>query len=364
MSETSQDLANPPQKFKIAFHGDASEYFKIWIVNVALTVLTLGIYYPWAKVRTRRYFYASTELDGHRFDYLADPKTLLKGYLIIYATILLYVLGISQIIPIAIGIIVIIALGIMGPYFIAASLRFWMHNASYRNVRFNFSGTTGDAYGLFWGYGLLSYITAGLMYPYMRFKISEYVFGNASFGQSRFQFKGEAGPFYKIYLVAFAIIMGFVFLAVIAVAGGAVILAPMTEGANEEQVGAAAFAGIIAFYLLYIPVFLLITGFVGAKLMQYNYSVLSLGEVEEVTFASDIKVGRYIWVTFSNAVATILSLGLLSPWAKVRATKMVLESISLSSKSGSLGSHEALAAADQSATGEAASDAMDFDIGF
>ncbi len=30
----------------IRFSGNASEYFKIWIVNTALTVVTLGIYSP------------------------------------------------------------------------------------------------------------------------------------------------------------------------------------------------------------------------------------------------------------------------------------------------------------------------------
>ncbi|MEM9158143.1 MAG: YjgN family protein [Verrucomicrobiota bacterium] len=365
MDPVSLNLAPTPRKFNISFNGTAGEYFKIWIVNVALTVLTLGLYYPWAKVRTRRYFYANTELDGHRFDYLADPKNMLKGYLLIYSAIIIYVLGINQIIPIVIGGIMIFALGILSPYFIAASLRFWMHNTSYRNVRFHFNGTTGDAYGIFWGYGLLSYITLGILFPYMRMKISDYVFGNVSLGKSPFFYKGEAGAFYKIYLTAFAIIVGFIIAVLIIFAAGTALFATAMEGSGlGEGAESAAIIGVIAVYLLYIPAFILISGFIGAKLLQYNYSVLSLGYNDEITFESDITVGRYIWVTFTSIIVTILTLGLASPWAKVRATKMVVESISLESKNGSLGSHEALAASDQSATGEAASDAMDFDLGF
>ena len=37
----------------LRFTGSGSEYFKIWIVNVLLTIITLGMYYPWAKVRNR-----------------------------------------------------------------------------------------------------------------------------------------------------------------------------------------------------------------------------------------------------------------------------------------------------------------------
>jgi len=36
---------------KFVFHGTGREYFKIWIVNLVLTIATLGIYAAWAKVR-------------------------------------------------------------------------------------------------------------------------------------------------------------------------------------------------------------------------------------------------------------------------------------------------------------------------
>jgi uncharacterized membrane protein YjgN (DUF898 family) len=38
----------------LEFTGCAGEYFRIWIVNVCLSVLTLGIYSAWAKVRRKR----------------------------------------------------------------------------------------------------------------------------------------------------------------------------------------------------------------------------------------------------------------------------------------------------------------------
>ncbi|MFT6387486.1 MAG: hypothetical protein ACJAUP_000857 [Cellvibrionaceae bacterium] len=41
----------------LRFEGKGFEYFKIWMVNILLTIVTLGLYYPWAKVRHLRYFY-------------------------------------------------------------------------------------------------------------------------------------------------------------------------------------------------------------------------------------------------------------------------------------------------------------------
>ena len=60
----------------LSFGGSGFEYFKIWIVNILLTILTLGLYYPWAKVRKNRYFYGNTSLDERNFEYHATGKQL------------------------------------------------------------------------------------------------------------------------------------------------------------------------------------------------------------------------------------------------------------------------------------------------
>ena len=69
----------------LRFTGQAGEYFRIWIVNVCLSILTLGIYSAWAKVGRKKYFYGNTLLDDAAFEYLADPKAILKGRLIVVA---------------------------------------------------------------------------------------------------------------------------------------------------------------------------------------------------------------------------------------------------------------------------------------
>ena len=88
-TEASSTIATSPvatarvlRKGKVSFHGKASEFFSIWIVNLLLSIVTLGIYSAWAKVRTNRYFYGNTDIDGHRFSYLANPLQILKGRII------------------------------------------------------------------------------------------------------------------------------------------------------------------------------------------------------------------------------------------------------------------------------------------
>ena len=69
------------------FRGNAKEWFGIWIVNMLLSIVTIGIYSAWAKVRTKKYFYNHTYVEERNFDYHATGKQILVGRLIIIAAI-------------------------------------------------------------------------------------------------------------------------------------------------------------------------------------------------------------------------------------------------------------------------------------
>src|SRR4051812_41240035 len=71
---------HPP--LRLEFTGRTGEYFRIWIVNLFLSIVTVGLYSPWAKVRRRRYFYGHAWLDGSNFEYHGDPRVILRGRLI------------------------------------------------------------------------------------------------------------------------------------------------------------------------------------------------------------------------------------------------------------------------------------------
>ena len=73
-------MQNQEQRFK--FTGNGTEYFGIWMVNLLLTILTLGIYSAWAKVRRMQYFYRNTYLNEASFDYHGTAIDILKGRII------------------------------------------------------------------------------------------------------------------------------------------------------------------------------------------------------------------------------------------------------------------------------------------
>ena len=67
------------------FSGDSKAYFKLWAVNLLLTIATVGIYGAWAKVRNRRYIYGNTYLHDASFDYHANPRSILVARLFVVA---------------------------------------------------------------------------------------------------------------------------------------------------------------------------------------------------------------------------------------------------------------------------------------
>ncbi len=77
-------------ELELEFRGTAREYFRIWIVNLCLTLLTFGIFSAWAKVRKKRYSYSHTTIGGTPFQYLGQPIPILKGRLIAGAGFLIY----------------------------------------------------------------------------------------------------------------------------------------------------------------------------------------------------------------------------------------------------------------------------------
>ncbi|MGQ0597400.1 DUF898 family protein [Aquabacterium sp.] len=65
----------------LRFQGLENEYARLWAINLLWTLLTLGLYLPWARVRSQRYLMRHTKVAGHVLDYHEPPVNLLPRYL-------------------------------------------------------------------------------------------------------------------------------------------------------------------------------------------------------------------------------------------------------------------------------------------
>ena len=134
----------PANTLAIAFTGSGSEYFRIWIVNLLLTLVTLGIYYPWAKVRRLRYFHGNTLVGGEPLEFHADPKKMLKGYLLVGVLLALY--SVAGNFHAVAGLAAFLAVMLIWSALLNSFMQFRLANTSWRGPRFRFTGDLRGAY--------------------------------------------------------------------------------------------------------------------------------------------------------------------------------------------------------------------------
>ncbi|MRI34941.1 DUF898 domain-containing protein [Endozoicomonas sp. OPT23] len=331
MSGTDQ-----PVSHDFEFSGKAGEFFRIWIVNVLLTIVTLGIYSAWAKVRTRQYFYGSTRVAGSSFSYLASPLAILQGRLIGIALLAAYTL-ISQYNPIAGAALSLLAIPVV-PWIVARGLAFNARMSAWRNVRFQFDGSYGGVFVHFILLPMLIMLSLGFALPWVVKKQKEFLVSHYSFGGKRFEPEFTTGDFYKIYLKAL----------------GLMIIAGIVAG---------AVSGFLPNPLFSAPLMIIAYLLAGTYVMTctsnliYNQSLLA-----SYGFESNLKTGRMLFLYITNLMAVLCSLGLATPWVMIRMARYKAECLTMHADE-SLSQFTDQAQREQSSIAEEVGDVFDVAVG-
>ena len=320
-------VPQPAAAVPLRFTGQAGEYFRIWIVNLCLSVVTLGIYSAWAKVRRKRYFYGSTLLDGAAFEYLGNPVAILKGRLIVLAALVAY--GLLDKIHILVSIALLIAIATVLPWVIQRALQFNARNSTHRNVRFGFSGSKMDIFGLLLIGGLLIPLTLGLAYPYYISRKRRLFVDNSSYGDQRFSFSATTGDYYMASMKLSLAFVGFLIGSIVTVGIGLV------------------------------PLYVWLRAYAEVTFARVAWRNTTLGDIR---FDCGWSVGALFGLYFVNALGVLVSFGLLVPWAVVRTARYKLERITLQSEHG-LGGFLAAAQDNVGAVGDEAGELLGFDFG-
>ena len=318
----------------LEFHGTGLEYFKIWLVNIILSVLSLGIYSAWAKVRRKQYFYGNTTLNGASFEYLADPKNILKGRIIAFVFFVAYSLA-SQLYPLAGLIMSFLLMGVM-PWLVVRSVSFNFRNSAYKNIRFGFDGGLWEAVKVFVLFSMTVPLTLGLSLPYVFYRQRKFIADHASYGHTGFTFYATGKDYYRLVLGALLPLIVGCLVAV----GSAVSFPPIT--------------GVVVM-VLYLYLF----AYISVSTMNLFFNATRL---DAHGFEASLSVKGYAWVVVVNTFLSVITLGLYYPWARVRTVKYKLEHLNVIAR----GSLDEFTAAEQervSALGEEVGDFFDMDIG-
>lgn len=290
MHESSSTIVNSTKSF--TFHGNGSEYFKLWIVNIMLTILTLGIYSAWAKVRNTQYFYGNLELDGHRFQYLANPIAILIGRVIAIALFIFWNVMLEY--NIAIGLTLSIIVFFATPWLIKRSFVFHHAMTAYRNIRFNFHASYADSFMVFIVWPLLTLVSFGILAPKAIAAYYHYKVANSSYGASRFEFSATYKNYIKLWVM---MVLGFIAIVLFMF----MVLKDFFPFMLGFFIACIAYLAIYAFY------------FVKTMNIFYNYT-----KIKDIHFNATIPFRQYTQLFLVNSLLIILTLGFYIPFAQVK----------------------------------------------
>jgi len=266
--------AATPQRLR--FHGQGGTLFGIQIVNLLLTIVTLGIYSFWAKVRVRRYLYGQTEFAGDRFAYHGRGKELFIGALKAFGLIVLFyvLLVIAQMLIGDVAVLLLyLAILVAIPFALYGAMRYALSRTSWRGIRFSFRGDLKECISTYLGGMLLTLLTLGIYYPWFRTRMRSYWVNNTYFGNTPFRFQADA----------------------------------------KELIG-----GYLLAILLTIPTLYLVWFWFAAKVHRFDWAHTQFAEAP---FRSTYTGGGLLWLTISNLLLVVVTLGLAFPWVLIRTLR-------------------------------------------
>lgn len=355
----------------LVFTGTARQLFGIHFVNILLSLITLGIWIPWARVRNRRFFYGNTRALDDGIDYLATGFALFKGWILVLVAILTFYVTpyFAEDLPYAQeGLSVLFML--VYPWALTKSIYFNARNLAWRDVRFDWKGGYFGAAWYFFLFPIIGILTFGLLIPLMSCKARQYIINNYRFGKATFENNLEIGSFYGAAVQAiFAFIFMLIMVCIFSFGLLFIVFGyQMTDSLFDNfMLFATHDSDNIAGYLLYLTPLLFLATFYATGAFYHavtrNIMINGLQLNGGVKFRSELSGTKLAWIMISNSATILLSFGLLWPWAQVRRYRYLVESTQLRPSEGIDGFIDIQARAGHS-IGDAASDAGGIELEF
>ncbi len=330
------------------FTGSASEYFRIWIVNLFFTLITLGIYSAWAKVRKKRYFYGSTRIDGDSFDYFGSPKAILKGRIVAVLLFLVYALT-GELYP-ASKFVFIALFVLLLPWLVVRTLTFNARNSAYRGLRFDFVATPREAVPVYIGMPLLVALTAGIAYAWFAARNKSFIVSHHALGTTQFGCELRGRDFFKTYLLSGLMLL--VLMLPITLLMGFV----MTKLDLPESIEWMRFA--VPVMLIYVA-YAMVYSYVQARTINLLWNS---AHGPGLHFASTLQARKMMRLYLGNLFAIAATAGLLIPWAVIRTLRYRLENFTITDQGADV--YQANPALERvGATGQEFGDIFNLDLG-
>ena len=381
MMEPPDGSIMAPRQLEIRFTGSGSEYFRIWIVNLLLVLVTFTLYYPWAKVRRLRYFNGNTLIDGSPLGFHGDPRKMFRGYLLVGLLFVAY--SVAGHFSVLAGVVALIVVAAIAPALLRSSMRFRLANTSWRGMRFVFSGSLDGAYRAMVPVFVPALVTVGAVpfmanpdkppawyavflggvvlsslaiAPWLLWNLKRYQHDNYGLASLQTGFKATIGAFYWLTVRCLGVmLLSLALVAAMAAASIFIFQSGLFTGLRPppRYLVPWILLALMAMYVAPLAYFL-----VGLQNLVWTKT----GN-RSMRFISKLRFSRYFLLTVKNWLLMLLTLGLYWPFAAVAVTRLRLEAVTIKTRQEPATLVSLLQASDVEAAGDAAGDLLDIDIG-
>jgi uncharacterized membrane protein YjgN (DUF898 family) len=392
------------ESFELAFTGSGGEFFRVWIVNFLLSIVTLGFYTPFARRRTAQYFYGHTLVADSPLEFTAQQRKMVFGFLLLVGIYLAFKLAAETGQDTAVSVFMLVGAA-LAPYFWASAMRFRLGATRWRGVRLQFAARWGEVYKASWpvfamalvwiavgaaiatlvgdqppqatgragvpvfpSISPLAWLVAAaalvatfLLIVRLEFNYKSLLVSRAFVGAQAGRWKPAYRDFVRIWLATAGVLLA----AIAALAALLVLLfgGSMAMAAVLKSGGAAAVMMFALLVLLFIFLLFLASAparaFREARMFQLMWNNAGVSSIAR--FKCNLRVWPYVLLRLKNVFLTLLTLGFYRPFALAAEYRMKVESVTLHVKGG-LDQLVGQLVRQQDGLGDALADAVGLDL--
>lgn len=342
------------------FSGNGKDLFIIRLVNLMLSIVTLGLYYPWAKAKTLKYLYSETHLDEEPFTFHGTGKEMFKGFVKIMAIILfLYFLptvvrlsGASMSLVLLATLITFVGFMVLIPFAIHGTVRYRMSRSSYRGIHFGYRGSLKELSRIYYWNLFLSVITLGIYVPWMTVKLRGYVMSNIRYGSKEFNYYPDGGELFLINL-KYGVLSFIAVMLIGFILGGSL---GTSSGIEDDFL-----YKIAVFYFFFLITILFVQGFYQKDVFNFHFNRTSISDESEHRFFGMMENSEVFSFLIKNVPLLFFTAGIAWPWVQTNLLRMVFYNLQIEGTLN-LDNVEQTEASFTDASGEDLGDFLDLDI--
>ena len=290
----------------LQYDGKLADLYRIYLVNLLLTIVTLGIWRFWGMTRLRRYVWSRTAMAGDRFEYDGTGLQLFLSFLLagavlvatfivtVLLTMLLRQFGTRlAVLPIFLFELVIVVLALGAPF---SAQRYRLGHTLWRGIR---GGMEGSAiqYGMrSLAYFLFAAVTLYQLLPWATLRLREQLISASFLGDLRLHARGRPGQLYLIFLATFVgvIVLGVAVAATVLMLDWPGIRAMMTANAHARGAPPDPQSARLILHAIYYVIGGYVVFFLGAALISCAYGAAFWRHLLAHTTAGSIQFGTAV----------------------------------------------------------------------